>query len=304
MVEVNFGELGKMYLFMLPRILLFTLPLSFFIALSVSLFRLSKENETTVLFTLGFSPVKIAKFFTFLASLLSLFLLLNALILIPISDQLSANFIDFKKSEARINLKPSKSGQNFSNWFVLIDGSEDINSSRKYKNIVLFEPQKETKKERLVLSKGATLTNDKGELSLVLEEGSAYEMQDDTIHEATYSSMTIRTKTKSKLREVNSIIDYWGEAKTNKKRAEFLALFTLISLFPIATVLFAPSFGIVTYRYNNTEIYGYLFVVMFVYFALTITLSKYYPILSIFIISTLFFIFSLKFFQKKILQHF
>lgn len=303
-IEVNFVELGKMYLLMMPRVLLFTLPLSFFIALSISLFRLSKENETTVLFTLGYSPKNIAKFFTFLAFLLSIFLLLNALILIPLADQLSVNFVDFKKSEAKINLKPSKSGQSFSNWFILIDGINDVNKSRKYNNIVLYETKKDTQKERLVLSKSATLFNNKGELNLILKDGNAYEIHNDSLHEATYSTMTIRTQTKSDVRPVNSIVDYWLEAKTDKKRAEFLALFTLISLFPLATVLFAPSFGIVTYRYNNGEIYGYLFAVMFAYFALTIVLSRSYPLLSIFIVSILFFLLSLRTFQRKILQHF
>lgn len=303
-IEVNFPELSKMYLFVLPRILLFTLPLSFFIALAMSLFRLSKENETTVLFTLGYSPLNIGKFFLFLAFLLSSFLGANALILVPLSDQLSTNFIDFKKSEAKINLKPSKSGQTFSDWIVLIGGIEDVNNSRKYRDIVLYEPTKNGKKERFVISKNATLLNTKGELGLFLEDGSAYEIRQKSLNEAQYKTMTIKTSSKSDIRGVDSIVDYWLEAKKNKKRAEYLALLMLISLFPLATVLFAPSFGIVTYRYNHSEIYGYLFAVMFGYFALTITLSKYYPILSIFIIFTLFFILSLLFFKRKIVQYF
>lgn len=67
-VEINLYELTKLYLFMLPRILIFTIPISFFVALAMSLFRLSKENETIVLFTLGYSSEKnSAIFFIFSA---------------------------------------------------------------------------------------------------------------------------------------------------------------------------------------------------------------------------------------------
>lgn len=62
-IEINFTDLLKLYGFMLPRIFIFTLPIAFFIALTLALFRLSRENESIVLFTLGFSPKILAKFF-------------------------------------------------------------------------------------------------------------------------------------------------------------------------------------------------------------------------------------------------
>lgn len=63
-IEINFADLLKLYGFMLPRIFIFLiLPIAFFIALTLALFRLSRENESIVLFTLGFSPKILAKFF-------------------------------------------------------------------------------------------------------------------------------------------------------------------------------------------------------------------------------------------------
>jgi len=47
-IEISFGELFKLYSFMLPRVLLFVVPIAFFVSLAMTLFRLSKENESIV----------------------------------------------------------------------------------------------------------------------------------------------------------------------------------------------------------------------------------------------------------------
>lgn len=49
-IEITFLELFKLYMFMLPRVLLFTLPIAFFSSLALMFFRLSRENESIVLF--------------------------------------------------------------------------------------------------------------------------------------------------------------------------------------------------------------------------------------------------------------
>ena len=99
-IEMNFLELGTLYIYLLPRTLLYTLPVTFFLALTITLFNLSRENETIVLFTLGYDPKKIARFFMFFAALLSGILLITLFILIPISKELNSNFIDYKKAQA------------------------------------------------------------------------------------------------------------------------------------------------------------------------------------------------------------
>ena len=98
-IKMNFLELGTLYIYLLPRTLIYTLPLTFFIALCITLFNLSKENETIVLFTLGYNPKKIAQLFLGLSSILSLVLILDIFVLIPISKQLNTNFLEYKKAE-------------------------------------------------------------------------------------------------------------------------------------------------------------------------------------------------------------
>ena len=98
-IEISFLDLLKLYSFMLPRILIFTLPIAFFIALTLTLFRLSKENESIVLFTLGFSPFLLAKFFLKIAALplnfkiISLILKKVKLNLIIKQENLDKNFL-------------------------------------------------------------------------------------------------------------------------------------------------------------------------------------------------------------------
>lgn len=301
-VEVSFSELGKLYLFVLPEILLFTLPFSFFIGLALSLFRLSKENETIVLFTLGYNPKKMAIFFGILSILITFFLLVNSLVLIPLSDQLNRNFIDFKKREAKINLNPSESGQRFSDWMVFVKGKNDENRSRVYTNITMYQMKNKKNQERLILANTALLENIKGTLTLKLNKGNFYDFSPEKTHKSEFSNMVIRSSQKDELREINSILEYWKKIFVDEKRAKHFALYTLISLFPFASCFFAISFGIVTYRYQRNEIYGSIFSVIAIYFALTVVVARYLPIGGIGIVFMLCFLLSIKYFHNKIVK--
>ncbi|EDO7928082.1 LptF/LptG family permease, partial [Campylobacter coli] len=120
-IEINFADLLKLYGFMLPRILIFTLPIAFFIALTLALFRLSRENESIVLFTLGFSPKILAKFFLKIAALVSALMLIIALVMIPIVFELQDNFVNFKKTQVKFNYKTGEFGQRFLEWMIFIE---------------------------------------------------------------------------------------------------------------------------------------------------------------------------------------
>jgi len=303
-IEITFLELGKLYLFMLPQILLFTIPISFFIALGLMLFKLSRENETIVLFTLGYSPKKIARFFFVLATLTSLLLLANALVFLPISGQLNKNFIDYKRTNASLTLKAAEFGQRFSDWLVFIEGKHEKDGGDEYEHVVMYATGDATTNERLLLAEQGRITNVQGELVLSLDAGRGYEFSPARIHELVFNEMFLQTYGRGDLSKVVSLVEYWAEAKTNKRRAERISLDILIALFPMATVLFALSFGIVTYRYQKKGIYGGIFLVLFVYFALIMLLNKALPLLSIPLIFGLFLLFSWLYFQRKILRRY
>ncbi|MCR4941222.1 MAG: LptF/LptG family permease [Campylobacter sp.] len=266
-VEINFSELIKLYSFTLPRILLFVVPIAYFVSLGLTLFRLSKENESIVIFTLGSSPNKMSGFFLKLSGILSAVLLFIAIVLIPTAAELNANFVDYKKTIAKLNLKGGQFGQKFSDWMVYISGESMDENNTIYENIVMYNPfNKEGR--RLIIAKQARISNEKGVIQLSLNDGKSYEMRNDVYHVSLFESLKIRTQQNDKVKSVSTVLDYWGEAKKSEKRRKDLSTYILVALFPLASTLFAMSFGIVTYRYDKGIVYIGTFGVLFAYFAL------------------------------------
>lgn len=302
-VNINFGELMKLYAFLLPQILLLTLPVSFFVSLAISFFRLSKENEIIVIFTLGYTTQKISKFFSILAFLLSIFLLFASLILMPISENLRDNFLDYKINVAQLNIKASEFGQRFSDWMVFVEGENKEKNSTSYENVILYHPAKDGKNERIIMAKSANIVNQNAKAQLNLFDGYGYDIAKNTIHTTKFSNMTIRAKPKNEMGANYGLWEYWSEIKTNTYRKKDLSNAVLMSLFPLASVNFALSFGIVTYRYEKGFVYFGIFGVLFVYFSMLMMLIEK-PFIAIPAVFSLVFISSIVYFKVKILRRY
>lgn len=300
-IEITFIELFKLYLFMPPRVLLFTVPIAFFVALAMTLFRLSKENESIVIFTLGHSPNLVSRFFMLLSSFVSAFLLIVAIVLIPTAAELNENFIEYKKGVAKLNLKTTQFGQKFSNWMVYIQSEKSDASGTTYEGVTLYSPQKGA--QRVIIADNAKIINSGSNLELQLNKGKIYDIKDDVWHQADFGFMRMHTSSNEKISDTLSFTQYWSDIKTNKKRAKDLATFTLIALFPLATTLFAISFGVVTYRYDKGFVYAGIFGVLFLYFALIMTLSSK-TLIAVPAVFALFFISSIIFYKQKIAKRY
>ena len=272
-IEISFGELFKLYSFMLPRVLLFVVPIAFFVSLAMTLFRLSKENESIVIFTLGGSPNKIARFFLAFSALLSAALLIVAIVMIPIAAQLNANFIDYKKTVAKLNLKPTQFGQKFSDWMVYVGSESEDKNGTTYKDIVMFNPFVKDS-QRLMAAKNAKIINVGQSVELSLNEGKMYDIRDEIYHQSSFKSMKIRTAQSEEISDVGSIKEYWMDAASSDKRRKDLSTYVLVALFPLASTLFAISLGIVTYRYEKGMVYVGTFGVLFGYFTLIMLFSS------------------------------
>ncbi|AFL68430.1 LptF/LptG family permease [Sulfurospirillum barnesii] len=296
-IQMNFLELGTLYVYLLPRTLIYTLPVTFFIALVITLFNLSKENETIVLFTLGYNPKKIAHLFLSLSVALSLLLMVTIFVLIPISKQLNSNFIDYKKAEAKFNIKASEFGQKFSQWLVYIEKNDD---QKHYSGITLYQTPTPKENERLILASHATIENEGGKLRLNLEEGKIFEFRKDEIEQINFERMHINSQPKSAIGVMQSVKEYWNGVFVDDKRAYDLSFFLLIALFPIASTLIALSIGIVTYRYNKGGIYGAIFTTIFLYFASATLFSTWHPQSAPLVVFLLSFGVAYKIYQKRI----
>ena len=89
----------------------------------------------------------------------------------------------------------------------------------------------------------------------------------------------------------------------SEKRKKDFTIFILVSLFPLASFLFAISFGLVVYRYEKGIIYFGIFAVLFFYFALIMIFAKY-PKMAILPIFLTCFLLSFLYFKKTILNKF
>ena len=301
-IEISFGELFKLYSFMLPRVLLFVVPIAFFVSLAMTLFRLSKENESIVIFTLGGSPNKIARFFLAFSALLSAALLIVAIVMIPIAAQLNANFIDYKKTVAKLNLKPTQFGQKFSDWMVYVGSELEDSNGTTYKDIVMFNPFVKDS-QRLITAKNAKITNVNQSIELSLNEGKMYDIKDKIYHQSNFKSMKIRTAQSEEISDVGSIKEYWMEAASSDKRRKDLSTYVLVALFPLASTLFAISLGIVTYRYEKGMVYVGTFGVLFGYFTLIMLFSSK-PALAIPLIFFVFLLAGVLLYKAKITRRY
>ncbi len=301
-IEISFGELFKLYSFMLPRVLLFVVPIAFFVSLAMTLFRLSKENESIVIFTLGGSPNKIARFFLAFSALLSAALLVVAIVMIPIAAQLNANFIDYKKTVAKLNLKPTQFGQKFSDWMVYVGSESEDKNGTTYKDIVMFNPFVKDS-QRLITAKNAKIINVGQSVELSLNEGKMYDIRDEIYHQSNFKSMKIRTTQSEEISDVGSIKEYWMDAASSDKRRKDLSTYVLVALFPLASTLFAISLGIVTYRYEKGMVYVGTFGVLFGYFTLIMLFSSK-PALAIPLIFFVFLLAGVLLYKAKITRRY
>ncbi len=296
-IQINFLELITLYIYLIPKLLLYTMPVAFFVSLCISLFNLSKENELIVLFTLGYSPKKISNFFLLLASLFSILMVINIIVLIPLSKQLNKNFIEYKKVQAKFNIQESKFGQKFSNWFVYVDKA---NKKQTYKNVTLYQKKTSKNAAKLVLSKKAYIEKKDGTLRLTLENGRVFEINKNKLGQVDFKKMYINSKNRDKIGYIQTIRDYWTLSLKDKKRAHDFAFYMLIALFPLISVYFAIGLSTVTSRYSSNGIYFYIFLYTLIYFSLATFLTKATPFISIFLVSLITIIASYAIYRKRV----
>jgi lipopolysaccharide export system permease protein len=216
----------------------------------------------------------------------------------PLSKELQSNFIDYKKAQARFNIEATEFGQKFSDWFVFINDSD----KDYYKEIVMY--QNENEQDRVISASEAFIDNDKGEMSLELKSGKAYDVTAKNINQLDFETMRIYALISSKVSNVENIKSYWLDIFEDKKKAKDFVFYMLIALFPFATTLFALSFGIVTYRYERGGIYFGISLVITLYFAAVMLVQQFHPTGSVILIFTAAFTLSYITFKQKVLKRF
>ncbi len=300
-VQLSFLEMSKMYIFVLPEVLFFTLPFSFFVAASLTLFKLSNDNEIIVLFSLGIHPNFILKTLFKPALLLSILLFMNFFILYPHAKTLSKNFYTYKKSEAKFNLSASEFGHSFGEWLLYIG---ENNSDGTYEDVFLFKKNITDESEVLIIAKYAEIINETSVLHLKLTDGEGYSYHKDKFTQVNFDVMFINDSLTTHLRKYESPLEYWQSDINKKKKKRVFITDTLMSLLPVLTLFLAASIGIVHIRHNKGKVYLYLFLSIIAYYELILMLRGPLGYYSIPLIATVWLITTFIIYKKAIINKF
>jgi len=300
-VQLTVWEMTKLYIFVLPEVFFFTLPFSFFIATTLTLFKLSNDNEIIVFFSLGIHPSFIIKTLMKPAALLSVLLFMNFFVLYPHAKTLSKNFVTYKKSQAKFNLSASEFGHKFGPWLLYI-GKD--NPDETFENVFLFKKNKAENEEVLISAKKAEIINETSVLRLKLTDGEGYSYSNNSFTQINFQQMFINDSLTTDLKKYESPIEFWqSDINKNKKQNVFITD-TLMSLFPMLSLFLAAAIGIVHVRHNKGKTYLYLFLGIIIYYESTISLRSHLDYYTIGVVSLVWLISTYAIYRKMIVAKF
>lgn len=268
-IQLSIWEMTQLYLFTLPEILFYTLPITFFVAATLTLYRLSTDNEIIVLFSLGIHPKFLLRTFFKPALLLSILLFFNFFVIFPHAKVLSSNMVTYKKSEAKFNLSASEFGHSFGDWLLYIGTQK---SDEIYGDVFLFNKNKE--EEILLSAKEAQVINDQGILRLKLSDGEGYSYSKEKFTQIDFETMYINDTMSAKLTKHEDTLGYWLSEHRRDKKITMFITDTLLSLFPLLCLFLVLSIGIIHARHQKSKTYLYLFVAIAIFYGSTIGLQK------------------------------
>ncbi len=312
-IQLSAIDLLKLYMFVLPEILFFILPLTFVVAAALSLFKLSTDNEMVVIFSLGIRPRFIIYTLLKPAIFLSLLLIFNFLILFPHTKVLSNNFVSYKKSEAKFNLGASEFGHRFGKWLLYI-GKDNANET--YSDVILFN--KSDTQEIIISAKKAEIINNSGILRLKLSDGKGYSYSKEKFSQIDFDTMFINDTMSTKLAIYETAIEYWlPQHKANETAYEKLSIevfqkdkkekFTinfLFSIFPILSLFLVASISIVHIRHQKAKVYLFLFLGIIIYYGSTIGLKSAIGLYTIPVVAIAWLTSTYIFYKKTIVERF
>jgi len=269
-IQIDFWEMAKLYGYNLPAMLFYTIPVSFLIAVTTVLLRLSNDNELISLFALGVKSKYIIRRLLVASVLFSILLLTLSLIKMPQTKQQLRAFKIYKTAQAKFNISPSQLGQKFGDFFVYIEGKNGNNME----NVVIYTKEQKTS-NRLFIAKNAQVNNSSSIVSLKLYNGgSGYTFSKDSLKMVDYDTMEIYQNLKPKSFSYQNVKEYWEKlSKVPKKRGKIL-FFIFISLIPIIALYIVSAFSIINPRYQKSYAYPALGITIILLYIIAIAIQK------------------------------
>jgi len=298
-IQLSLGEMVKLYVFMLPEILFYILPVTFFVSAVLAVSKLSTDNEMLVIFSLGVNPSKILGFFSKLALVQSLLLLLLFLVVTPYAKSLAKNFLKVKKTEAKFNIQASEYGHKFGDWLIFV--GED-NEEGHFSNIILFN-QKDTE-ETLIVADEAAIVNKEGILTLQLTTGKGFTYSADSLSQMSFRTLYINDSAKTNTVKYVNTQQYWLNPKNRKNLKKKFIISSLLTLFPLISVFLIPTIGIINARHQKGHAYAYIFATILAYYGTTFAILKIFDLYTIAVISIPSLLIFMGLYYKKIIKRY
>lgn len=269
-ITMNVLELFQLYMYVMPSIIFYTLPISFFISLVITLAKLSSEYELIVVTSFGLNPLKILKVFFPVTLILSFALIFISVGLMPKAKFLNKRFLEHKKKEANFNIKASEFGQKFSDWLIYISDKKD----KTYSDVKLFQTKDGT--DQFVIAKSAVLNNEKGDLSFVLNDGKFFNIEQGEFNQIDYKTMDINESVRNtNVGEFTTTYEYWKSRLSKGQNEDTLAFYTLISFFPLISLFLVVAYGYYNPRYEkNRAVMMSMSFVIFYYVVMQIAVDE------------------------------
>lgn len=268
-IQLDLVEMVKLYLFMLPELLFFTLPVTFFISAVMTVAKLSFDYEMIVIFSLGVKPSHVSKFFLKLALMQSLILFLLFFVIAPHTKNLYKNFLQVKRTEAKFNIEASEYGHKFGDWLIFVGASTQEGS---FQDVIMFNQNDE--EETLILAEDADVVTKNGALKLELGLGKGFTYNNESLSQMTYRKMFINDTTVANTDEYRNTLQYWLNPDNRDKMTRKFTINTLVALFPLLTLLLIPTIGIINARHQKGYTYAYIFIAVMLYYATTFALAR------------------------------
>lgn len=252
-IQVNFVEMMQLFSYNLPAILFYTLPISFMVAVVITLLRLSNDNELMALFALGTQAKSIMYRLLGISLLFTTVLLILSLALMPKTKQQFKAFKQTKATQAQVNINPSKLGQKFGNLFIYVKSKE----GEGMKDVVIYNKDQEHT-DQLFIAQKAHIENQDSIITLTLNNGSGYTFSKDTLKEINYEKMQIFQNLNTEAFTYNNIIEYWVKLSHNPNKKRNILFFIYISLIPMMALYIIAAFSIINPRYQKNYAYHVL----------------------------------------------
>ena len=89
---------------------------------------------------------------------------------IILSKILKDNFVDYKKTQATLNLKSSELGQKFGEWLIFIQSDERLDKNTIYNDLIMYTPKKNDEKEKIILAKKGEFKSEDSVFKMILSK--------------------------------------------------------------------------------------------------------------------------------------